>query len=82
MIDGTDIQVLSFASAGIVALGTIIGFIFKASWWLSAQFNRMGEQFGTLYRALEDKFDRRHEDNIERFAKIETKLDIVIKNGH
>lgn len=82
MIDGTDLQLLSFTGAGLVAVSTIVGFIFKASWWLSDQFKKVTEQFSMLYRALEDKFDKRHEDNIERFAKIETKLDIVIKNGH
>ena len=82
MIDGTDLQLLSFAGAGLVAVTTIVGFIFKASWWLSSQFKMITEQFATLYRTLEYKFDKRHEDNIERFAKIETKLDIVLKNGH
>lgn len=77
-----DPTVLGIIGSSVVALGTIVGFIFKASWWLSDQFKKVTEQVLYLYKQLEDKFDRRHEDNIERFAKIETKLDIVIKNGH
>jgi len=30
----------------------------------------------------EDKDQRRHEENIERFAKVETKLNIIMENGH
>ena len=77
-----DPQLLTIIGSSVVAVGTIVGFIFKASWWLSNQFKQITEQFATLYRTLEYKFDKRHEDNIERFAKIETKLDIVLKNGH
>ena len=77
-----DPQLLTIIGSSVVAVGTIVGFIFKASWWLSSQFKLITEQFATLYRTLEYKFDKRHEDNIERFAKIETKLDIVLKNGH
>ena len=77
-----DPQLLTIIGSSVVAVGTIVGFIFKASWWLSSQFKMITEQFATLYRTLEYKFDKRHEDNIERFAKIETKLDIVLKNGH
>ena len=77
-----DSQLLTIIGSSVVAVGTIVGFIFKASWWLSSQFKMITEQFATLYRTLEYKFDKRHEDNIERFAKIETKLDIVLKNGH
>lgn len=77
-----DPQLLTIIGSSVVAVGTIVGFIFKASWWLSSQFKQITEQFATLYKTLEYKFDKRHEDNIERFAKIETKLDIVLKNGH
>lgn len=30
----------------------------------------------------EDKDQHRHEENIERFAVVETKLNIIMKNGH
>lgn len=77
-----DPQLFYVVLAGAVSTLTIIGFIWRAAWWTSDQFKDIR---GLVYRAvqtIEDKFDRRHEDNIERFAKLETKLDIVIKNGH
>ena len=74
---------LTYVAVGIiVGVGTIVGFIWRASWWTSDQFVKTRELVYRAVQTLEDKFDRRHEDNITRFAKIETKLDIAIKNGH
>ena len=77
-----DSQTFYLASAGVVAILTIMGFIWKASWWTGERFRELKELTYELIKELEDKFDKRHEDNIYRFAKIESKLDIVIKNGH
>lgn len=60
---------------------TIIGFIWKSSWWLSDQFRSTREVFFKALQELEDKFDVRHEANVIRFATLETKIDIAIKNG-
>jgi hypothetical protein len=74
---------LTYVAVGtLIGLGTVVGFIWKAAWWTSKQFNEVRELIYGLVKQLEDKFDRRHEDNITRFAKLETKLDIAIKNGH
>lgn len=54
----------------------------KLVWWLSDQFKQVRCFVQEWLQSHEDKDQRRHEDNIERFAKIETKLDTVIKNGH
>ncbi len=77
-----DPNTVYLVSGGVVAVMTIIGFIWKGAWWTSERFRELKELTYRLVKELEDKFDTRHEANIERFAKIETKLDIVIKNGH
>ncbi len=77
-----DPQLVTIAGSVVIALGTIVGFIFKASWWLSNQFKDLRELTINWLQKHEDKDQTRHEDNLIRFAKIETKLDIVIKNGH
>ena len=67
----------------------VIGAVWSMSIWLSSKFSKSADDrldmkdkiFGWL-QTHEDKDQHRHVDNIERFAKIETKLDIVIKNGH
>jgi hypothetical protein len=74
---------LTYVAVGtLIGLGTVIGFIWRAAWWTSDQFSDVKQLVYRAVQALEDKFDKRHEDNITRFAKIETKLDIAIKNGH
>jgi hypothetical protein len=74
---------LTYVAVGtLVGLATVIAFIWKAAWWTSDQFAATRNLVYKAVQTLEDKFDRRHEDNIIRFAKIETKLDIAIKNGH
>jgi hypothetical protein len=77
-----DPNLVYLVSGGIVAILTIVGFIWKGAWWTSERFREIKELTYRLVKELEDKFDKRHEDNIVRFAKIETKLDIAIKNGH
>ena len=77
-----DPNTVYLVSGGVVAVLTIVGFIWKGAWWTSERFRELKELTYRLVKELEDKFDIRHEANIERFAKIETKLDIVIKNGH
>ena len=74
---------LTYVAIGtLIGLGTIVGFIWRAAWWTSDQFAATRDLVYRAVQALETKFDKRHEDNISRFAKIETKLDIVLKNGH
>ena len=59
------------SSAAISAILTIVGGTAKVISWLSKKFDQ-----------IKDTADRRHEDNIQRFAVIETKLSTLIKNGH
>lgn len=47
------------------------------AWWLSSQFNRMKSSVMDELKWHEEKDQKRHEDNIQRFAVIET----LIKNG-
>lgn len=65
----------------IVGVATVIGFIWRASWWTADQFTSIKSLVYRSIKELEDKFDTRHEANIERFTRLETKLDII-KNGH
>jgi hypothetical protein len=77
-----DPQTAGIAAAFIAPAGIFTVFIFKASWWLKQQFVELKDFVTQWLQLHEDKDQHRHEDNIQRFAKIETKLDIVIKNGH
>jgi len=76
-----DYSTIAIISSGTVAVVTIIGFIWKQAWWLSDQFAQTRDVFFRALTDLENKFDSRHEDNVVRFAKIETKIDILTKNG-
>lgn len=80
MFDSPALLTAYFTAAGFVLV--LVGTGFKAVWWLSDQFKEGRALIYNMVQSLEDKFDRRHEDNIERFVKLETKLDVVIKNGH
>lgn len=75
----------------IVSVGSLsmFGFILAAStafaklvWWLSDQFKNIKEDLTHLLDNHEALDQHRHEDNVIRFTKIETKLDTVIKNGN
>lgn len=74
---------LTYVAVGtLIGLSTIVGFIWKGAWWTSERFRELRELTYKLVNDLEEKFDKRHEDNITRFTKIETKLDLALKNGH
>lgn len=77
-----DPQLIFLVSGGVVSVLTIIGFIWKGAWWTSERFRELKELTYRLVQELEDKFDKRHIENVERLTKLETKLDIAIKNGH
>lgn len=62
-------------------LSAIIAFA-KLVWWLSDQFKINRENVLHWLQDHEDKDQHRHEDNLMRFAKVEAKMDILIKNGH
>lgn len=70
---------------GLICLATLAGFagfFWKSAWWLSDKFKDMTDTVNNWMDSHEEKDQHRHEDNLERFTKIETKLDIVLKNGH
>lgn len=78
----TDPQTLYIA---LLFVGTLVGFgafFWKAAWWLRDEFQDVIHMVQTWMVAQEQINQRRHENNIERFTKLETKLDIVLKNGH
>ena len=76
----------------IVTLGTIIGTIssitiiigsvIRLGWSIKRSFSEMINMLNKKLDDHEDKDQRRHEENIERFAKVETKLNIIMENGH
>lgn len=75
----------------VVSLGSvsIFGFILASStafaklvWWLSDQFKNNRELMLSMLDKHEALDQQRHVDNIERFAKIDVKLDTVIRNGN
>lgn len=80
-IDLSEQTVTVFSVIGTAVIGFAL-FFWKASWWLRDQFQKVTDGVSEWMTAHEEKDQHRHEDNIQRFAAIETKLDIVIKNGH
>lgn len=74
-----DPSFLNDVSLGSVAvLSTMASGGAGLAWWLSTQFNRMRSSVMSELKQHEEKDQRRHEDNIQRFAVIET----LIKNGN
>ena len=73
---------IAIIGSGTISAASIVGFIWKSSWWLASQFKETREAFFRALREIEERFDKRHEDNIFRFAVIETKLNTLLKNGH
>lgn len=52
-------------------------------WWLSARFRETEIRLETLLNNHEIRDQQRHEENVIRFTKIETKLDTLNgKNEH
>lgn len=76
-----DLQTLYILLGLLGFVCTIAVFIWKASWWTNDRFKELRELIYRQIQQLEDKFDQRHIDNIQRFTRLETKLDII-KNGH
>ena len=54
----------------------------KSVWWISEQFAKTREELTLEIEVQEAKNQKRHEDNIERFAVLETKINTVLRNGH
>jgi uncharacterized protein YggT (Ycf19 family) len=79
MLDLQTIYIL-LGILGFFAVVTVFGW--KASWWAGDRFREIRELIYKLVQELENKFDNRHMDNIQRFTRIETKLDIINKNGY
>lgn len=83
-----DIVSLSFGTNNVIeltAIGsliiTIIGGFWRVINWLRDKFNEIEDHLESLLAIHEDKDQSRHEDNIQRFAVIETQLNLLIKNG-
>lgn len=72
-----------FIIGGVVisAVIAVVTAVIKGMVWLADQFNNLKETVSNWMDLHEAKDQQRHVDNIERFAKIEAKLDIVLKNG-
>lgn len=78
----------SFTWGQLSILAAVIAAVWSLSIWINGKFNKSAEDRGILQDKIqswlsihEGQDQKRHVENIERFAKIETKLDIVIKNG-
>lgn len=77
-LDGQTIYV------SIIALGGLCGVItfgWMSAWWLRDQLQKVVDTVNRWMDVHESEDQRRHEENIVRFAKIEAKLDVAIQNG-
>jgi hypothetical protein len=77
-----DAQIATWFGALAVSATTLIGYLWRVSWWLGDQFKQTRQYLEGLLEKHEDKDQKRHIENVERFSHIEVKLDTVIKNGH
>ena len=85
----TDTAWVALAALGVTVIIAIIGAgigAVKATWNLQAW---LGEQLAAVKKSVGDSLDGhefkdqgRHEENIARFATIETTLGIIARNGH
>lgn len=73
--------VIAASSAVFGAFSTVIGFVLRMSRELSDKFTHIEDSLKALLDTHEHKDQHRHEDNIQRFAKVEAQLGILIKNG-
>lgn len=78
MLVDLDPSVVQIGSICTVTLITFIGALFKGSNWLSEKFEGLQRFILDKLDKHEDEDQRRHEDNIQRFAALET----IVKNGH
>lgn len=75
---------LSLIIAGSAILSVLTGVAItwtKSVWWIAEQFRETRKALFDLLDMREARDQQRHEDNIERFAVIETKINLVLKNG-
>jgi hypothetical protein len=70
-------------------IAAVIAAVWSMSIWLNGKFNsgmedrvKLQDKVMELLDGHEQKDQRRHEDNIQRFTKLETKLDILVRNGN
>lgn len=66
----------------------VIAAVWSLAIYLNNKFNKgyedrakLQDKVTQLLDSHEEKDQHRHEDNIQRFAKIETKLDVLVLNG-
>lgn len=78
-IDYATTAMVSVIASGAVAL---LSYVVRVTWWIRKEFEEIRHYLTQKLDAHEDKDQVRHEDNIQRFTKIEVKLDTIIKNGH
>jgi len=77
-----NLGILSTILGAIGSIVLILGSLIRLGASINKRFNEATINLATKLDGHEEKDQRRHEENIERFAKIETKLNIIMKNGH
>jgi len=65
----------------LARIGPLVVTAATLGFWLSQRFSRTEARLEKLLDHHEDKDQHRHEDNIQRFAVLETKLNTVLLNG-
>lgn len=65
---------ISFAGGLAIAIAT-------AGWWLREQLQKVSDKVFHWLDVHENQDQKRHEENLIRLTRLETKLDII-KNGH
>lgn len=69
------------ATSVVSVVLTVLGGVWKVINWLRDKFIEIEHHLESLLDQHEDKDSTRHEDNIQRFAVIETQLNTIIRNG-
>lgn len=78
MLVDLDPAVIQIGAICVATLVTFVGSILKGGSWLNDKFVNLQSFILDKLDKHEDEDQRRHEDNIQRFAALET----IVKNGH
>lgn len=78
MLVDLDPSVFSIAAICLATVTSFIVTLIKGANWLSIQFANLKQFLLDQLDKHEDKDQHRHEDNLQRFATLET----IVKNGH
>jgi hypothetical protein len=65
---------IAFAGLGFTIVASVVGAVFRLTWWLGKQFTAVKETYASALQAHEAQDEKRHVENLERFSNINVAL--------